>query len=318
MNPSGPSVSVIVPTFNCKPYLEEALRSAISQGTAIQEVIVVDDGSTDGTSEIGRTLGPPVRVLRQDNRGPAAARNLGMAQARGDYFAFLDGDDVWLPGKIEAQTRFLASNDNVRFVFGNFLLWTPNEQRGETYSVDEKVHSIDTDRLVSGWIYPDLLLDSVVHTITVMFHRSVYEAVGAFDESLRTGEDYDYWLRVSRQFEMHKLAKPLARYRLHAGSITKNALRESNELKVLSRALERFGDKGPDGRAVDSDALRRRFARLWFDHGHLHYWNGDYAIAADAFKNARAHESSFRTSAYQWVANFRARFMRSAVKIEVR
>jgi len=151
-----------------------------------------------------------------------------------------------------------------------------------------------------------------------MFHRSVYEAVGGFDESLRTGEDYDYWLRVSRKFEMHKLARPLARYRLHAGSITKNALRESNELKVLASALVRFGDKGPDGRAVDGDSLRRRFARLWFDHGHLHYWNGDYAIAADAFKNALAHERSFRTSAYQWVANFRARFVRSAVKIEVR
>src|SRR5665213_2910 len=96
-------VSVIVPAYNSECFIAEALKSVLVQGPSVIEVIVVDDGSVDSTCDIVRSFGDPVRLIRQENQGPAAARNNGLRRVRGDYIAFLDADDVWLPGKLDAQ-----------------------------------------------------------------------------------------------------------------------------------------------------------------------------------------------------------------------
>lgn len=296
------SITVVVPAYNCERYIAEALTSILTQGPAVKEVIVVDDGSTDSTCEIVRRFGPPVRLIQQGNQGPAAARNKGLKEARGDYIAFLDGDDVWLPGKLDAQLDYLEAHPDLKFVFGRISYWHPDSSGRYEHVPPEELQGAaeGIDAPVSGWIYPELLLDSAVCIIAVLMHRSVYEAVGGLDESLQTGEDYDYWLRVSRRFEMHKLSRHVARYRLHGQGATREPRPESNELKVLSRAIESFGTSGPDGRAVEPGQLRERMAKLWFDHGHLHYWHGNPVIAREAFKSTLGYRRSVKDYAY-WV-----------------
>jgi len=299
-------VSVIIPAHNCAPYLADAVASVLSQGPKIGEVIIVDDGSIDATRRIAEGFPSPVRVIARPNGGPAAARNSALREARGEYIAFLDGDDVWLPGKIDAQLAYLRENPKTKFVFGRIAYWHPNDA-GEYPAevVDELDDGEGIDARASGWIYPQLLLDSAVCTITVLMHRGVFDRVGGFDESLRTGEDYDYWIRISREFEMHKLSRCVARYRLHQGGTTRQPQAESNELKVLLRARHRFGRVGPFGHAVDDGALNSRIAKLWFEHGYLHYWHGDPYTAANAFRTAFAHERDLKALGYWMLAELR-------------
>ncbi|MEO8407580.1 MAG: glycosyltransferase, partial [Oxalobacteraceae bacterium] len=199
--------------------------SVLNQDYPNIELIVVDDGSKDGTPDAAEKFDRRVKVLRQDNSGPAAARNRGIAAASGDFIAFLDADDIWLPGKLALQVQYLQAHPDVGVVFGGFLRWYP--QTGSSFMSALKPENLDSPlKLVpehSGWIYKDILLDSVICIITAMVRRSVIETVGSFDESLRTGEDYDFWLRVSRQFRTAGFDRTLAYYRMHAASTTRVA-----------------------------------------------------------------------------------------------
>jgi glycosyltransferase involved in cell wall biosynthesis len=269
-------------------------------------VIVVDDGSSDGTADIVARFGPPVRLVRQKNAGPAAARNRGMREAAGEYIAFLDADDLWTPGKLDAQLTYLADHPGIRFVFGRISYWETEGKSGHEAPPHQTNEATGVDSTSSGWIYPELLLDSVVCIITVLMHRSVYETVGLFNESRRVGEDYEFFIRVSRHFEMHKLTRCLAHYRLHSQALTRTPTRDAKELEVLSWALETFGYRGPDGRAVEDQALRARFGKLWFDHGHLHFWRGDARTSARAFQCALRYQSGAKLHAYRWLAAAKA------------
>ena len=120
--PSAATVSVVIPTFNCAAYLEEALRSVLAQTHPAREIIVVDDGSTDATASVVASFGAAVSYVFQANAGVAAARNAGMARARGDYIAFLDADDYWAPDKLETQLRLMAACPDVDLVCTDFWL----------------------------------------------------------------------------------------------------------------------------------------------------------------------------------------------------
>lgn len=304
---SPPLISVVMPAFNAEAYIVDAIASVRSQRVDAMEIIVVDDGSTDRTCAIVESMGPPVRLLRQENRGPAAARNAGLRAARGEFIAFLDADDLWLSGKLDAQFGYLATHPDLKVVYGGLSYWRPDATGAHRGSPpeEEAPPREGIDPRTSGWIYPELLLDSAVCIITVLMHRSVYEDVGGFDERLRTGEDYEYWLRVSRRYPMHKLARMTARYRLHVAGATRVPRAESNEIRVLTKAVESFGLSGPDGREVDRDAFRRRMATLWFDHGYLHYWHGSPRIATRAFARSLRFERRPRALAYLLLAGWR-------------
>jgi len=291
-------VSVLIPAYNCAATIGEALRSVLEQqGAEALEVIVVDDGSTDGTLEALAPWQDRVRVLRQANRGPAAARNRALAAAQGEYIAFLDADDLWLPGKLAAQLEYLARHRELKVVYGRWERWLPD---GSVVPVDDYASSDgEIHTAASGWIYTGMLLDSMIHSITAMVHREVIDAVGGFDESLRTGEDYDFWLRVTRRFRVAKLARTLARYRIHPHSATAAEQRENNEYRVLVRALQQYGDSDAEGRRVDRRQLERRLARLCFGHGYRHYWRGDARVAYESFRLALRHfDFRPRTLAY--------------------
>lgn len=286
-----PIVSVIMPAYNASAFIEEAIQSVLNQDLANIELIVVDDGSSDGTPELAARFGDKVKVLRQKNAGPAAARNRGVAAAQGEFIAFLDADDVWLPRKLALQVQFLRNYPDVGVVYGTFLRWHSLPD-GSFSEPPEPIHmdkQFDTIPEHSGWVYKTLLFDNVIHIITAMVRRSVFESIGGLDESLATGEDYDFWLKVSQQFRVAKFIRTLAYYRMHADSITKVPRKENNEYNVLLRTLEAYGPKGPDGVAASEIALRERLFKLCFSHGYFHIRSGDSKVAQEAFSAALRH-----------------------------
>jgi glycosyltransferase involved in cell wall biosynthesis len=202
-----PLVSVIMPVHNCARYIAEAVDSVLTQDYPHKELIVVDDGSVDETPAILETYGKRLRLLRQQNQGAAVARNRALGVAQGELVSFLDGDDVWLPGKLRAQVSYLSNHPATTLLYGNWSVWHPDSagQWPDPLRFADAYDENSVDESGSGWIYTRLLLDSIVCTITAMMPTELLRAVGGFDEELRIGEDYDLWLRLSRQVEARKM-----------------------------------------------------------------------------------------------------------------
>lgn len=290
--PVRPLVSVVIPAYNAERYILDALSSVFAQHYEPLEILLVDDGSQDGTVALVEREAPGVRIIRQANAGAAAARNIGLQAARGDLICLLDADDGWFPGKLVAQVEYLRGHPEVGMVFHHWLVWQPDEHGRYVPPVCSGDQAEGADPAYSGWLYPQLLLDCVVHTSTVMLRRQVVDDIGLFDTRLINGEDYDYWLRVSRRYEIHKLAAVYSFYREVDGSLTKQALPkpENYEYRVISRAIRQWGLTSPDGRSISQAQAARRLGKLAFNFGLEHFSGGSPAVASEAFRVALRHE----------------------------
>lgn len=195
-----PKVSVIIPTYNRLPMVQEAVESVLAQDFEDFELIVVDDGSTDGTAEVIRKYGGRVRLIEHaHNRGVSAARNTGILHSRGKYIAFLDSDDLWVKGKLRIQVNFLDENPQ-------FLLCYTDEiwiRKGK------RVNPMKKHSKYSGWIFEKCLPLCIISPSSAMMRRSLFQKVGLFDEALPVCEDYDFWLRVSVRFPIFFINKKL-------------------------------------------------------------------------------------------------------------
>ena len=181
-----PPVSVIIPTFNRAHVLSRALDSVLAQTRAAEEVIVVDDGSSDATAEVVSSDYPQVTLLQQENLGVSAARNRGIAQATGDWIALLDSDDRWLPTKLETQFDLIERNPGYRLCHTEEI-WIRNGRR---------INQMEKHRKSGGHIYSKCLPLCVISPSAAVINRSLLDEVGLFDESLPACEDYDLWLRI--------------------------------------------------------------------------------------------------------------------------
>lgn len=303
-----PLVSVVVPTFNCARFANEAISSVLAQDYPNLELIVVDDGSTDGTLERLPRQEARVQILRQENAGPAAARNRGAAAARGEFLAFLDCDDVWLPGKLAAQVQHLLHHPEVGLVHGLVRDWYP-DKTGAYPPFSNFTSPNDPVTLVagdSGWVYPEILLDFVLCTSTVVLRRELFERVGGFDESYRIGEDYDLWLRLARITPFHKLDMPCTLYRKHGANVTSRPPEQNYAYRALTSTIARFGLCGPDGRKADSEKVERHLTKLCLIHAYTHFWRGDPCLAVEAMNCARRHgHRSIKWLGYSIIARAR-------------
>ncbi len=191
-------ITALIPAFNQERRVAAAIWSALQQSYPVFEILVVDDGSTDHTGEVvHRIRDKRIRVLHQSNRGVAAARNLGIAAARGDWIAFLDADDQWMPRKLERQVNSLASDPALGWCAGNSLLVT--HEKGLSYvrpfshsGCDGRPRFAPAVELLKKHLYPWQMP-------TVVVRKAIVEGLGGFDESLRTAEDLDLYLRVARR-----------------------------------------------------------------------------------------------------------------------
>lgn len=278
-------ISVVIPCFNAEKYIAAAIRSVLAQDWPDLEIVVVDDGSSDGSAELVRDSFPGVRLVRQENRGVAAARNNGISCARGDWIAFLDADDIWLPGKLQAQMDLLKAIPDARMCYTAWEVWTSSDPIPELEYLDAlQRQSEEVSRWsgASGWIYPQLLLDCVVWTSTVLAQRSVFLEVGYFDPALPRGEDYDLWLRASRVTQILRVAAPYALYRMHPSSITKSVPERNYRFLVVNRALSRWGYSSPNGAAAKKSAVNRALAKTWTDLACAHLRVGNSGRARQA------------------------------------
>ncbi|HLG94867.1 MAG TPA: glycosyltransferase [Bryobacteraceae bacterium] len=208
-----PQVSVILPIYNAARFVREAVASVLSQSWTDLELIAIDDGSEDASAcEFQQAGDCRSSLIRQEHRGPAAARNTGLRLARGRYIAFMDGDDLWLPGKLEQDVAFLDAHPEADLVFSSMRI------------VDEFGNGLGrTIRKWSGAVtIRDLLIEDIIGTPTVLMRREAVEQIGDFDESMPAGSDYDYWLRAAllRPNRLYGVPRVSALYRRHPGQIS--------------------------------------------------------------------------------------------------
>jgi len=220
-----PEISVIIPTHNRRAMLREALASVVAQRGANFEVIVVDDGSTDGTWQdlSGYDLSTQrdnIRAVRTERRGPAAARNRGIAMAHSRLIAFLDSDDLWMPEKLARQSLFMRNNPDCAI-----------SQTGETWlRKGTRINPGRRHRKRPGDIFTDALHTCLISPSAAILQRGLLDEVGGFDEDMAACEDYDLWLRILARHEVGLLDEPLAVRRAgHPG-----------QLSATVAALDRF------------------------------------------------------------------------------
>lgn len=209
------SISVVIPAYNRSRIIAETLESVLAQTLQPDEVLVIDDGSTDDTAAIAESFAPQVRVFRRSNQHAAAARNFGIQQATSEWIAILDDDDIWKPNKLERQMEELALHPEADLCYtGRVLL----DQKGDTATLGRVVYAPpakDIRRLLfeSATIFPS----------SVLIRRSTLLTMGGFDPMCHQNEDYDLWLRLLHAgVKFAACREPLLIYRRHEGNTSKN------------------------------------------------------------------------------------------------
>jgi glycosyltransferase involved in cell wall biosynthesis len=207
-----PEVSVIMPAYNHARYLGEAIESVLSQTLTPLEVIVVDDGSTDATSEVLDRYKDRIRIIRQVNQGVSAARNNGAAVAMGEYLAFLDADDLWALEKLERQIECFANKRELGLVHCGVI------------EIDAEGRRLKTlDQGMSGWVAREMLLFERPVILGggsgALIPRKVFQEVGGFDPQLSTSADWDLYYRIASLWRVGFVAEPLLQYRLHGSNM---------------------------------------------------------------------------------------------------
>lgn len=290
-----PLVSVIIPAFNSARYILQTLDSVLAQTEQDFEVIIVDDGSTDNTCSLIEHYDSRITMFRQHNQGIAGARNAGLSHASGKYIAFLDHDDIWHPDKLKAQLDCFRNHPDCGCVFSQFRRW---DDRSPPVFEDEELSATKLDPNFSGWIYHRLILDNILLG-TALFRRDVVRSVGQFSKDLPPSDDWDFVIRVSRNYPFCMLLQVSTLYRIHPGQ-TSRALPSVNQgAQFRDRIISLYGYTGPDGSQVNKAELRRYYFRSHMAFGTQHYRNGDPWLALRSSAAAiRCRPFAFKAYAY--------------------
>jgi glycosyltransferase involved in cell wall biosynthesis len=239
----GPLVSVVIPCYNGEAFIREALESVLAQDYENIEIVVVDDGSTDGSpGVVAEYVGEhPVTLLtNEENRGIGYARNRGISAARGSYIAFLDQDDIWLPDKVSRQLEvFSGAGEGLGLVFSN--VYHMKGERVFEHDWPRRRIPKDFNALPREEVFEALFLHNFIPMITVMVPRACLQRVGGFDERLRGGaDDYDLCLRIAAEYRLCYLDRKLAVHRLHERNYSDDLLFIRDELVIMEKMCRRY------------------------------------------------------------------------------
>jgi glycosyltransferase involved in cell wall biosynthesis len=247
------TVSAIIPTYNHAGFLPGALESVFAQTCCPLEVIVVDDGSTDETAEVLRVYEGRIRVLRQANRGVAAARNAGAAMALGELLAFLDADDAWLPSKLERQAARFDVESGIGLVHCGV-----EEVDGRGRQLRTRLDGME------GWVSREMLLFRRGVILgggsAAVIRRTTFLDVGGFDEDLSTSADWDLYYRVARRYPVGFVPEMLVRYRVHSGNMHRNIQAMTRDM--LAAYAKAFSEQDPELQRLRRGAYGRLHAML--------------------------------------------------------
>ncbi len=271
-------VSAIIPTYNRVKLVQRAIDSALAQTRPIDEIIVVDDGSTDGTEGIlNSRYGDRIRYVRQANAGVSAARNHGLSLARGRYLALLDSDDIWMPEKTRIQANFLDANLEIGMVLCDVVCF---DAAAGVSDIMRRRDVIPAD----GWVLEHVLMNPALVPASAMFRREVYTHVGGFDTGLRTAEDIDFHLRVAARWQIGVVEEPLIEaMRGHEG-LSAEPRTYDDYVAVVERVIANSGDsisKQARDRALALTYVRNARGMLIYDR-----WSAGALLALKALRVA--------------------------------
>jgi glycosyltransferase involved in cell wall biosynthesis len=274
-----PRVSVVIPTYNSAGLLREAIQSVLSQIYSDFEVVVIDDGSTDNTESVARSFGDRVSYLKQENKGAGAARNHGIKRSRGEYVAFLDSDDLWLPGKLAEQIPLLDRDPELGLVYSD---WAVVAEQGE--ALPSYLRNLPA---ASGYVFDELVQCGFILTSGTVVRRSCFDDVGYFDETLSIAQDYDLWLRICYRWKIALVNKPLVIKRNRDGNLSSNLPKTAAErIMLFEKALEKFSDMTPRSRRV----VRRQVALNYWDMGYHYFERMSLKEARKNFMSSLSHD----------------------------
>jgi glycosyltransferase involved in cell wall biosynthesis len=283
-----PLISVIIPAFNASEFIGETLDSVFSQTFTDFEVIVINDGSPD-TQELERVLQrfpAKLRYLKQENQGAAVARNTGLRAAEGEFVAFLDADDIWLPTFMAQQLDLLKRN-RVDFVFADAVLFGDSPIAGRTFM------QIEPPR---GEVTPENLLSVkvTVLTSTVLARKAPILEVGLFDVSMRRGQDFDLWLRLAKagvRFAYHR--EVLARHRIVESGLSGGTISQLKRTLAVLEAIRAKGLTASEAAALQWN-MNRTLRELALEDGKEKLLSRDFPAALKSFNEARKFRHSWK------------------------
>lgn len=259
----NPLVSTVIPTFNRKADVAVAVRTALAQTHREHEIIVVDDGSSDGTREaLVEEHGERLKILRTERTGVSGARNHGMAAAQGDYIALLDSDDEWLPGKLEAQVRFLEDRPDFGMVVTDVVQM---DHRRQAHGVLRRRDAIPED----GDVLTYVIRQPALAPSSALFRRTVLDDVGPFDTGLPTAEDIDFHLRVALRWKIGVIPEPLTRAMRGHDGLSSLPRTYSDYLAVMERFIESHPEIPLQHRRAGLHAAALRNLRGLLVSGHV-------------------------------------------------
>ena len=241
-----PLISVIIATYNSGPYLREAIESILRQSVSDLELLVIDDGSTDGTRDlVAQVSDTRLSYYWQANTGQTSAKNQGISKARGEFIGFCDGDDYWYANKLELQLPLFAQSPVVGVVYS------------AADAIDQHGNPLDKtlSALYRGVVTPQLFMRNFVPFGTALVRRECIERIGAFDSSLMMGIDWDLWLRVSAHYQFDFVAQATYAYRIWSGQMSKNW---RGRYSSAFRIMDKFVRANPG--AISANLRRKGFA----------------------------------------------------------
>lgn len=305
-------VSVVIPAYNAARFLQEAVESVRKQTSLVHEVIIVDDGSTDDTAQVVVSLGQDIKYVRQQNAGPSAARNRGIAMASAPFVAFLDADDVWTENKISEQMAVLQANPAIGLVASDMA---EIDMAGEIIrpSVLAAHGLLSFFQALNGTpvlqAVRRLAEKNFIPTGTVIAKKNLLVELGGFQPDIRYGEDLELWARIAARAPIACLPRVHMLRRQHGANATQATAPMLRDLVKVMQHLRAACGAELRAQGADPDAF---VARALFDLGYWNFTSDEFKTSRIAFDQSLSAKFSLRTVVYAAVSRLPASLIRKA------
>ena len=291
-------ISAVIPAYNSTGFIADAINSILKQTHPVDEIIVIDDGSSDNTEQVVCNLPGNIRYQKQSNQGPSAARNLGIKAAQGDWIAFLDADDQWTPDKIEQQLITLRRYPELHLIAGD-MEEIDNQNNCLTPSVLAKHHLLQGFQALDGQPVPNalasLLSKNFIPTGTVLVRRDTLLEVGLFNQSIRFGEDLELWAKIAALYPITCLPVVLMLRRQHGNNATQMTGLLLQDLVKVMKSLRNSNATQLKTQNLDPDRL---VAGSLADLGYWYFSQSEYDKARAAFLDSLREAINQRAAIY--------------------
>ncbi|MDF1584743.1 MAG: glycosyltransferase family 2 protein [Methyloprofundus sp.] len=291
-------ISAIIPAYNSQDFILDAIQSIQNQTHPVDEIIVIDDGSTDNTRLILASKANDIKYIKQKNQGPSAARNTGIKAAQGDWIAFLDADDQWLPDKIEKQLIILEKSPELQLISGDMQEIGINNEL-ITQSVLAKHHQLtqfqNNQSLPIKNALAELVNKNFIPTGTVLVKRATLIEAKLFNTAIRFGEDLELWAKIAAKHPITCLPEILMLRRLHSQNATTSTMPMLIDLVKVMQSIRHYSNDILIAQTIDADKL---VANAWANLGYGYFINEQYQQAKSAFRHSLKEKINQRALSY--------------------